>query len=167
MCVASSRIEDPANQVLPRFYSAVQSVLVCILQCLLRRRFSHAYHERFTSISDIVQEICGFPRIWFDRGFLDLCCCYFGAWCNGWLWASLIVLSATMDGRLGDSLGVGGCGGIMFASTAGMGIYGRQDRSYGASMGRVMKVRRLLSLEAPGRSGTGTDNMFIFAGKYI
>lgn len=59
MCVASSRIEDPANQ-------AVQSVLVCILQCLLRRRFSHAYHERFTSISDIVQEICGFPRIWFE-----------------------------------------------------------------------------------------------------
>ncbi|THY79482.1 hypothetical protein D6C87_06807 [Aureobasidium pullulans] len=66
MCVASSSIKDPANQVSPRFYSAVQSVLVCILQCLLRRRFSYAYHERFTSISDIVQEICGFPRIWFE-----------------------------------------------------------------------------------------------------
>ncbi|THX72523.1 hypothetical protein D6D05_07802 [Aureobasidium pullulans] len=89
------------------------------------------------------------------------------AWCNGWLWARLIVLSATMDGRLGDSLGVGGCGGIMVASTAGMGFYGRHDRSYGATIGLVMKVRRLLSLEAPGRSGTGTDNMFIFAGKYI
>ncbi|THZ65099.1 hypothetical protein D6C86_02004 [Aureobasidium pullulans] len=147
MCVASSSIKDPANQVSPRFYSAVQSVLVCILQCLLRRRFSYAYHERFTSISDIVQEIC--------------------AWCNGWLWARLIVLSATMDGRLGDSLGVGGCGGIMVASTAGMGFYGRHDRSYGASMGRVMKVRRLLSLEARDRSGMSTDDMFIFAGKYI
>ncbi|THW97499.1 hypothetical protein D6C91_02324 [Aureobasidium pullulans] len=63
--------------------------------------------------------------------------------------------------------GVGGCGGIMVASTAGMGFYGRHDRSYGASMGRVMKVRRLLSLEAPERSGMSTDNMFIFAGKYI
>ncbi|TIA19011.1 hypothetical protein D6C80_03142 [Aureobasidium pullulans] len=72
--------------------------------------FLHAYHARFTSISDIVQEICGFPRIWFE------------SWCNGWLWARLIVLSATMDGRLGDSLGVGGCGGIMVASTAGMGF---------------------------------------------
>jgi len=72
-----------------------------------------------------------------------------------------------MDGRLGDSLGVGGCSGIMVASTAGMGFYGRHDRSYGATIGLVMKVRRLLSLEAPGRSGTGTDNMFIFVGKYI